>query len=758
MDRTHQFSVRNRDGTSLHFVSVIDDITERRRIEAELADNRQHLELLVDQRTAKLQAAMQGQVSSQHCLRSIPDNIPDMGGYGDAARVLRFANRPYEAWYSCGRAVVGLNREALIAEPEDDPGERAFAAAVGSEPQHSEYGLVNRLDERRMVCVDYDMLDLSKIESGKMQSDQTDFPVAEVLRRACSRVSDRARGKGLQLALQQEGLLTMLRRDPTRVSQALLNLMRNAVRFTYQGSILLRCTVEPAGDDEAVQLRFAVHDTGVGVPPDKLPSLFDAFEQVDSATIRRYGDTGLGLAITRRLARLMGGEVGAHSVPGQGSSFWLTARLAPARREALPDATASDGSPRAALASLSRPDADPWLPWADELAFRNRHRGASVLLAEDKPINQEVTRALLAAAHAYDLALIDKQMPVMDGLEAARRLRAMAGHARTPILAMTANAFGDDRQACLNAGMDVYLAKPVDPALLYDMVGRWLSDRRAGAAHLSKARSAGLTAITTATTGGAGAGAKWGSGPGPGPGLGPVSTATVTRSSTVPPPPLSLPPPPPPALDFSGIPGLVMSRALLFLPGRDLIYARVLRQFANDYSGGLAGLEALIDAARWAEAGRAMHGLRSACGAVGAVDLVSRCEALESRLQALADGVADPADAAAVPAGAASLQTALQALVSTIGVRLDRRDRIDAQPSVIAMDGFEAALEQLQALLQVADFSASAEHRKIEPMLRHAFGDAAARSIELPLRNHDYDAALAALRSLRRARTGAPGQ
>ena len=201
-----------------------------------------------------------------------------------------------------------------------------------------------------------------------------------------------------------------------------------------------------------------------------------------------------------------------------------------------------------------------------------------------------------------------------------------------------------------------------------------------------------------------------------------------------------------------------MSRALLFLPGRDQIYARVLRQFSTNYSDGLADLEALTGTAQWVEARRALHGLRGACGAVGAVDLVSRCQVLESRVQALADGVADPADAAAVPDGVATLQAALQSLVSTIGVRLDRRDRIDAQLPAVAMDGFDAALDRLQALLQRADFSASAQHRTIAPMLRHAFGDAGARSIDLPLRNHDYDAALAALLALRGGRTGVPAQ
>ncbi len=864
--------VRSRDGQPQHFVSIVEDITERKRIEAELADHRHHLEALVEQRTAELQAAMHAQAASEHFLRSIADNLPDLVGYWDAARVLRFANRPYQAWYAGGRQLVGIDRKTMFGDPVDDAGEKAFAAALGGEPQHFEYDLPNRRGERRMSWIHYmpdwqggqvvglfvlvsdisvmkraelrlqalneelttardraetanraksaflanisheirtpmnaiiglthlmrrdqgddiaqerlgkvsdaahhlldvinDVLDLSKIESGKMQLGLTDFSVAAVLQRACSMVADSARSKGLQLALQQEGLPQMLRGDPTRVAQALLNLMSNAVKFTHHGGILLRCTSEADGDDrddrderddgddgdngddKAVRLRFAVHDTGPGVPADKLPSLFDAFEQADSSTTRRYGGTGLGLAITRRLARMMGGEAGAQSVLGEGSCFWFTARFAPAHRDSLPDAAAGDGPVGTALAGLPRHAADPGLPWTNELAFRNRHRGARVLLAEDNPINQEVACELLsavelvvdvagngeealrlAARHDYDLVLMDMQMPVMDGLEAARRLRATARHARTPILAMTANAFGDDRQACLDAGMDDHLAKPVDPALLYDMVGRWLSDTRACALDAMSGKAAGALINTGCN----------------------ADTGDDTASSA----PRSTVPAPPPPLDFSGIPGLVMARALLFLPGRDEIYARVLRQFISHYSGGLAGLDVLTQARHWTEAGRALHGLRGACGAVGAVDLVSRCEVLENRVQALADGVADAADAAAVPEGLANLQLALQSLVSTIGVRLDRRDRIAAQGPTVDMAGFEAALDQLQALLQMADFSACAEHRKIEPMLRQAFGDAAARGIELPLRRHDYDAALAALQALRRGHAGAPGQ
>ena len=813
----------------LDFCVSRDLTNERQRIEAELADHRQQLEVQLDQRTAVLQAALRDQAASEHFLRSIADNIPDMLGYWDAARVLRFANRPYQDWYGSDRTIVGLSRAALFGHPDDEANEMSFATALGGAPQHFESDVINRLGERRMVWVHYvpdwqdkrvvglfvlvsdtsvikqaelrlqalndqltiardraeaanraksvflanisheirtpmnaiiglthlmrrdlgddiarervakvstaahhlldvinDVLDLSKIESGKMQLDQTDFPVAAVLRRACSMVADGAHGKGLQLAVQHEGLPAMLRGDPTRVSQALLNLMSNAVKFTSQGSIVLRCTAEAIGaDDGATLLRFAVHDTGVGVPADKLLNLFDAFEQADSSTTRRYGGTGLGLTITRRLARMMGGDAGAQSVLGQGSCFWFTARFEPARHD--------------------QPiDADPGLPWVGEQIFRDRHRGARVLLAEDNPINQDVARELLTAvdlvvdvagngeeavrlaeSHAYDLVLMDMQMPVMDGLEAARRLRAMTRHARTPILAMTANAFGADRQACLDAGMDDHLAKPVDPALLYGMIGRWLPG--------APALTTGTGTATATATG--------------------TATTTVAAAALATP---ALPEPAPPPLDFSGIPGLVMSRALLFLPGRDPIYARVLRQFANSYSDGLADLDSLIERQQWVEAGRALHSLRGACGAVGAIDLVGRCQVLEGRVQALADAVADASDAAAVPEGVASLQATLQALVSTIGLRLERRDRLDAMPPVVVMAGFESAIDSFQTLLRTADFAASTQHRLIEPMLRQAFGDAGARSIDLALRQHDYDAALAALQALRRGWSGTP--
>jgi len=247
--------------------------------------------------------------------------------------------------------------------------------------------------------------------------------------------------------------------DPTRLRQVLINLVGNAIKFTAKGSVTVRVRCQQA-DALASTLRFEVQDTGIGIPADKLEAIFQPFTQADSSTTRTYGGTGLGLTICRRLVGMMGGQVAVDSTLGQGSTFHFAVRFGLA--------TAPQGLVEAAGA-------------------RERRR-LNILLVDDHPINQMLaTKILERAGHQVivanngldaiaqwrerrpDVILMDVQMPVMDGLEATRQIRsAEAGEGRrpTPIIAMTANAFAEDRQACLEVGMDAYLVKPVKPEVL----------------------------------------------------------------------------------------------------------------------------------------------------------------------------------------------------------------------------------------------------------------------------------------------------
>jgi CheY-like chemotaxis protein len=287
-------------------------------------------------------------------------------------------------------------------------------------------------------------------------------------------VSVDAAAKHIELRADIDTLPWRLCGDETRLQQALLNYVANAVKFTEAGSIdiSLRCEAEL---DDAVLVRFEVCDTGIGIAADQQAGLFSVFQQADNSMTRRHGGTGLGLAITRRFAELMGGSAGLSSRLGQGSTFWFTARLMKA------------GAAVETTAPMPLPDLTH-----DDL-LRRDFSGRRVLLVEDNPVNQEVMIELLrdldltvelardgveaitmAETGRYDLMLMDMQMPRMGGMQATQRIRQLPACATLPILALTGNAFVEDRARCLEAGMNDFITKPIDPDSLAATLLHWL--------------------------------------------------------------------------------------------------------------------------------------------------------------------------------------------------------------------------------------------------------------------------------------------
>ena len=328
---------------------------------------------------------------------------------------------------------------------------------------------------QHLLSVINDVLDISKIEADKLDLEEAPVIISSLLTNVCSILTERAKAKGIHLLIEIGQLPHNLLGDPTRLQQAVLNYAANAVKFTETGCVTLRARVQEETAD-VVRLRFEVTDTGIGIAPEALSKLFCAFEQADNSMTRKYGGTGLGLAITRRLAELMGGEAGAESTPGVGSTFWFTVtlkRMAERREADRPD-------------SVAIADA--------ETELRRRYGGQHILIADDEPINREVAQiqleevgllvdtaedgveaVALAQQNAYAAILMDMQMPNLNGVDAARQIRLLPDSRNIPIIAMTANAFSEDKALCIEAGMNDFLTKPFKPDHLYATLLRTLN-------------------------------------------------------------------------------------------------------------------------------------------------------------------------------------------------------------------------------------------------------------------------------------------